>query len=269
MKKISVLVTVLAVALYCADLPGMAQRGRGAGGPPAGVGARGAAGHSGAQAGRPGGPPGLANRGGGPNQIGGNAGGPPGGGNRGNPGNRGQGPGNTVAGGQSGRPENPGPPSGGPPGLANRGGRGNPTPANQPQGPPEFDPAFRNYGQYNAALHVSENLGIPFADLKQKMVVEGLSLGQAIQALRPDLDAGAVADAVQGGGQNNRPENPGPPSNTPGQGNQGQGQGQGTGIGGGQGNRPENPGPPSSNPGQGNPGQGQGTEVGGGQGNRP
>jgi hypothetical protein len=43
---------------------------------------------------------------------------------------------------------------------------------------------FRNLGQFVAAVNVSNNLGIPFADLKRKMVAENLSLGQSIQALK-------------------------------------------------------------------------------------
>jgi hypothetical protein len=45
---------------------------------------------------------------------------------------------------------------------------------------------FRNQGQFIAALHVSRNLGIPFADLKTAMTgPTHQSLGQAIQSLRP------------------------------------------------------------------------------------
>ncbi|HEX6313817.1 MAG TPA: hypothetical protein VFZ73_03125 [Gemmatimonadaceae bacterium] len=44
---------------------------------------------------------------------------------------------------------------------------------------------FKNLGQFVAAVNVSSNLGIPFADLKMKMVDEHLSLGQSIQALKP------------------------------------------------------------------------------------
>jgi hypothetical protein len=43
---------------------------------------------------------------------------------------------------------------------------------------------FRNLGQFVAAVNVSNNLGIPFAQLKTKMTVEGKSLGQSIQALK-------------------------------------------------------------------------------------
>ena len=46
---------------------------------------------------------------------------------------------------------------------------------------------FKNLGEFVAALHVSSNLGIPFADLKAK-ILAGESLGGAIQALRPEAD---------------------------------------------------------------------------------
>jgi hypothetical protein len=58
---------------------------------------------------------------------------------------------------------------------------------------------FRNLGQCVAAVHVSHNLGIPFADLKGKMIgtaatatsaaTKPMSLGGAIQALAPTADA--------------------------------------------------------------------------------
>ncbi|MEO6239261.1 MAG: hypothetical protein ABIQ52_19880 [Vicinamibacterales bacterium] len=44
---------------------------------------------------------------------------------------------------------------------------------------------FRNLGQFVAAVNVSNNLGIPFSQLKTRMVDQGMSLGQAIQDLRP------------------------------------------------------------------------------------
>lgn len=47
---------------------------------------------------------------------------------------------------------------------------------------------FRNLGQFVAAVNVSNNLGIPFATLKSRMVDDGMSLGQAIQDLRPRAD---------------------------------------------------------------------------------
>ncbi len=51
---------------------------------------------------------------------------------------------------------------------------------------------FKNLGQCVAAIHVSHNLGVPFADLKSKMTGETAgSLGTAIHELRPDVDAKA------------------------------------------------------------------------------
>ena len=52
---------------------------------------------------------------------------------------------------------------------------------------------FRNLGQFVAAVNVSHNLNIPFADLKARMVTDGMSLGQAIQAERSGVDGNAVA----------------------------------------------------------------------------
>lgn len=49
---------------------------------------------------------------------------------------------------------------------------------------------FQNEGQFVAALRVSKNLGIPFADLKAKMTGSNpMSLGQAVKALKPTADA--------------------------------------------------------------------------------
>lgn len=48
---------------------------------------------------------------------------------------------------------------------------------------------FRNLGQFVAAVNVSNNLDIPFNQLKARMVDDGMSLGQAIQTLRSDVDA--------------------------------------------------------------------------------
>jgi hypothetical protein len=50
---------------------------------------------------------------------------------------------------------------------------------------------FRNQGQFVAAVHVSNNLGLTFSELKTLMVDQHLSLGQAIQRLRPDVNADA------------------------------------------------------------------------------
>jgi hypothetical protein len=47
---------------------------------------------------------------------------------------------------------------------------------------------FRNLGQFVAAVNASSNLDIPFADLKSRMVDDGMSLGQAIQDVRPSAD---------------------------------------------------------------------------------
>jgi hypothetical protein len=53
---------------------------------------------------------------------------------------------------------------------------------------------FRNQGQFIAALHVSHNLNIPFAQLKAEMTgAHPESLGQAIHELRPAEDAKAAA----------------------------------------------------------------------------
>ncbi len=57
---------------------------------------------------------------------------------------------------------------------------------------------FRNQGQFVAALHVSKNLNIPFADLKTAMTgASPLSLGKAIQQLRPDLGKKTVDAEVK------------------------------------------------------------------------
>lgn len=49
---------------------------------------------------------------------------------------------------------------------------------------------FKNLGQFVAAVHVSHNLGIPFDQLKAKMVgPPAESLGKAIQQLKPTTNA--------------------------------------------------------------------------------
>ena len=48
---------------------------------------------------------------------------------------------------------------------------------------------FRNLGQFVAAVNVSNNLQIPFTELRARMLDEGMSLGQAIKAERNDVDA--------------------------------------------------------------------------------
>ncbi|HEX4997391.1 MAG TPA: hypothetical protein VFY29_04150 [Terriglobia bacterium] len=57
---------------------------------------------------------------------------------------------------------------------------------------------FKNQGQFIAALHVSKNLNIPFADLKAKMTGDdAMSLGDAIQNLRPDLGKAKANDEAK------------------------------------------------------------------------
>ncbi len=47
---------------------------------------------------------------------------------------------------------------------------------------------FKNMGQLVATAHVSRNLGIPFDQLKTRVTgADAVSLGKAIQGLRPDL----------------------------------------------------------------------------------
>ena len=61
---------------------------------------------------------------------------------------------------------------------------------------------FRNQGQFIACLHVSKNLGIPFDQLKAKMMSGDppMKLGQAIHALKPNVtekDADNEADKAE------------------------------------------------------------------------
>jgi hypothetical protein len=57
---------------------------------------------------------------------------------------------------------------------------------------------FRNLGQFVAAANVSRNLNIPFDDLKARMTGENaVSLGRAIQELRPDMSRDEVRRAVR------------------------------------------------------------------------
>lgn len=52
-----------------------------------------------------------------------------------------------------------------------------------------FAAGFKNQGQFMATVNVSQNLGISFTELKSLMLNDGLSLGQAIQRLRPGVNA--------------------------------------------------------------------------------
>ena len=57
---------------------------------------------------------------------------------------------------------------------------------------------FKNQGQFVAALHVANNLNIPFADLRTAMTgPDRLSLGKAIQQFRPGIDKKTVAADVK------------------------------------------------------------------------
>ena len=57
---------------------------------------------------------------------------------------------------------------------------------------------FRNEGQFVAALHVAHNLNIPFDQLKAKVTGSNrVSLGKAIEDLRPNLDDKAVRDNIK------------------------------------------------------------------------
>lgn len=49
---------------------------------------------------------------------------------------------------------------------------------------------FKNLGQFVAAVHVADNIGVPFDMLKSKMVgPHRESMGKAIQQLRSDVNA--------------------------------------------------------------------------------
>jgi hypothetical protein len=55
---------------------------------------------------------------------------------------------------------------------------------------------FKNQGQFIAALEVSKNLGIPFADLQDRMTA-GESMGAAIHALKPAMSTADVDTSVK------------------------------------------------------------------------
>ena len=46
---------------------------------------------------------------------------------------------------------------------------------------------FKNLGDFVSTAHVSHNLGIPFGDLKTRMM-SGQKLGDAIHQLKPDVN---------------------------------------------------------------------------------
>ncbi len=69
-----------------------------------------------------------------------------------------------------------------------------------PQGmtPQQACSGFKNLGQCVAAIHVSNNLGIPFTDLQSKMTGSGaVSLGKAIKDLKPTANAKAETKKAQ------------------------------------------------------------------------
>lgn len=55
---------------------------------------------------------------------------------------------------------------------------------------------FRDLSECSAALHVAQNLNIPFADLKDR-VTSGQSLGVAIHALKPKADSRREAQRAE------------------------------------------------------------------------
>jgi hypothetical protein len=56
---------------------------------------------------------------------------------------------------------------------------------------------FKNLGQFVAAVHVSQNLGVSFDQLKAKMVTDDLSLGDSIHALKPNLNEDQIKTEVK------------------------------------------------------------------------
>ncbi len=55
---------------------------------------------------------------------------------------------------------------------------------------------FKDLSECSAALHVAQNLDIPFADLKDR-VTSGQSLGTAIHALKPKADSRREAQRAE------------------------------------------------------------------------
>jgi hypothetical protein len=56
---------------------------------------------------------------------------------------------------------------------------------------------FKNLGQFVAAVNVSNNLNLNFTQLKTKMVIQDMSLGQAIQSLKPASSATVEAQRAE------------------------------------------------------------------------
>ena len=228
MKRIHFLLALSASLLIAGRSFGLQGRGQGRAGAPSTSGVAGNANPGNAGGGGPakanpgGGNPGGSNPGGG-NPGGGNSGGGNSGGGNSGGGNSGgakaggdnsgvRHSGNNNSGGNRRGSSNPG---GGHPGNSNAGGgnsgqtgsgdnhsAGGNQPANPRNGASAPDPqGFKNYGQYVAAKHVSENLGIPLEDLRSKMTGQHPeSLGRAIQELKglsPAAANGEVKKAEQ------------------------------------------------------------------------
>jgi hypothetical protein len=70
---------------------------------------------------------------------------------------------------------------------------------------------FKNLGQFVAAVHVSHNLGIPFDELKTTMESNGDNLGKAIHTLNPNISTkqskSEAKKAQKEGGQDIRDAN--------------------------------------------------------------
>ena len=56
---------------------------------------------------------------------------------------------------------------------------------------------FRSLGQFVAAVNASNNLGIPFQQFKRRMVNDGMTLGLAIQDMRPKSDYRSAAQRAE------------------------------------------------------------------------
>src|SRR2546430_1226500 len=57
---------------------------------------------------------------------------------------------------------------------------------------------FKNEGQFIAALHVAQNLGIPFSEMKAKMTgSEHMSLGEAIKSSKPAMSNEQAKDEAK------------------------------------------------------------------------
>jgi hypothetical protein len=89
---------------------------------------------------------------------------------------------------------------------------------------------FRNQGQFIAALNASKNQGVVFADLKEAMTVDGLSLGQAVKQLRnaPEATTPPASAETTGTGTTGSTSDGGSTGSTSGSGSTGTTSGSGT-----------------------------------------